>query len=252
MAERKLLMPKATAVWLVENTSLSFEQVAEFCGMHLLEVKGIADGDVAQGIKGMDPISSGQLTREEIQRGEDDPGHKLRLAERKVAVGIQTKKKGPKFTPASRRQERPNAVLWLIRNHPDMRDSQIIKLVGTTKPTIAQIRNRTHWNSPNLVAIDPVALGMCSQMDLDAEVQKCAKRASGTREEGETLLPTETTTLIPASRDEPQPDIEPTGMETHAETRSAQRSEEEAMLAKLRELSSDRPPPPGTEDQPDV
>ena len=243
MADRKLLMPKATAVWLVENTSLTFEQVAAFCNMHLLEVKGIADGDVAAGIKGMDPITSGQLTREEIKRAEDDDSHKLRLADRKLAVPVQTKRKGPRFTPSSQRQERPNAVLWLIRNHPELRDSQIIRLVGTTKPTIAQIRNRQHWNSPNLVAMDPVTLGMCSQIDLDAEVQKSAKRVPGARDDGATLLPTaETTTLIQASREVEQPPAEVvlTGAETHAETRNLQRTEEQAMLAKLKGLTGEK------------
>lgn len=251
MTDRKLLMPKATAVWLVENTSLTFEQIANFCGMHLLEVKGIADGDVAAGIKGMDPISSGQLSREEIKRAEEDSTHMLRLADRKVAAPVNTKRKGPRFTPASLRQERPNAVLWLLRNHPELRDSQIIRLVGTTKPTIAQIRSRQHWNSPNLVPIDPVTLGMCSQIDLDAEVLKSAKRASGDREEGATLLPASETTLIQASREVPQPQAEPalTGVETHAETRNLQRTEEEAMLAKLRGLSGGEKP--ATDETPD-
>ncbi len=143
MSDRRPLMPKATAVWLVENTSLTFEQIAELCGLHVLEVKGIADGDVAQGIKGMDPLSSGQLTREEIERAEADPSHKLHLAEQKVVMPEQAAKKGPRYTPVSRRHDRPNAVLWLLRNHPEMKDSQIMRLVGTTKPTIAQ-NSRPH------------------------------------------------------------------------------------------------------------
>src|SRR5690606_31019907 len=170
MSDRKPLMPKATAVWLVENTSLSFEQIAEFCGLHVLEVKGIADGDVAQGIKGMDPVTSNQLTREEIATAEKDPGHKLALAEAKVQIPETTTKRGPRYTPVSRRHDRPNAVLWLLRNHPELKTSQIMRLVGTTKPTIAQIKDRTHWNSPNLQPQDPVTLGLCSQTDLDAEV----------------------------------------------------------------------------------
>ena len=143
MTDRKPLMPKATAVWLVENTSLTFEQIAEFCGMHLLEIKSIADGDenVLKAIKGLDPVTSSQLTREEIARGEAEASHKLRLAEPKVAIPEQTKKKpGPRYTPVSRRHDRPNAVLWLLRNHPELKESQIIRLVGTTKPTIAQIQ----------------------------------------------------------------------------------------------------------------
>jgi hypothetical protein len=178
MSDRKPLMPKATAVWLVENTSLSFEQIAEFCGLHNLEVKGIADGDVAQGIKGMDPIASGQLTREEIARAETNASHRLRLAEAKVDIPVVKTKRGPRYTPVSRRQDRPNAVLWLLRNHPELKDSQIMRLVGTTKPTIAAIRDRAHWNSPNLTPQDPVTLGLCSQIDLDEEVRKGAKRVT--------------------------------------------------------------------------
>ena len=174
MSDRKPLMPKATAVWLVENTSLSFEQIAEFCGLHVLEVKGIADGDVAHGIKGMDPISSGQLSREEIARAEEDHDHKLELAPSKVNVPVVKTKAGPRYTPVSRRHDRPNAVLWLLRSHPELRDSQIMRLVGTTKPTIQSIRERTHWNSTNLTPQDPVTLGLCAQTALDAEVKKAA------------------------------------------------------------------------------
>ncbi|MBO0766340.1 MAG: DUF1013 domain-containing protein [Hyphomicrobiaceae bacterium] len=210
MSAHKPLMPKATAVWLVENTSLSFEQIAEFCGLHVLEVKGIADGDVAHGIKGLDPISNGQLTREEIQRAEEDPEHHLVLAERKIDVPQVKSKPGPRYTPVSRRQDRPNAVLWLLRNHPELKDSQIIRLVGTTKPTIAAIRDRTHWNSASLTPQDPVALGLCSQIDLDTEVQKAAVRLERERaeqrkklEKAGTLLPTSET--VPGLG--PQPDI---------------------------------------------
>src|SRR5436853_3711784 len=197
MSDRKLLMPKATAVWLVENTSLAFEQIAEFCGLHVLEVKGIADGDVAHGIKGMDPISSGQLSREEIARAEEDHDHLLKLAESKVNVPEVKSKPGPRYTPVSRRHDRPNAVLWLLRNHAELKDSQIMRLVGTTKPTIQAIRDRTHWNSQNLTPLDPVTLGLCSQTDLDNEVKKAAKRVERDRKEsdkglekGGTLLPT--------------------------------------------------------------
>lgn len=175
MSERPL-MPKATAVWLVENTALTFEQIAEFCGLHVLEVKGIADGDVAQGIKGMDPISSGQLTREEIKKAQADPDYRLKVAKSKVEMPVVKTKRVPKYTPLSRRQDRPNAILWLLRHHGELRDSQIMRLVGTTKPTIEAIRERTHWNSANLQPQDPVALGLCSQTDLDAEVRKAAKR----------------------------------------------------------------------------
>ncbi len=198
---RRPLMPKATAVWLVDNTSLSFEQVAEFCGLHPLEVKGIADGDVAQGIKGLDPIAAGQLTREEIKRAETNPGHHLKIQELKVDVPEAKAKKGPRYTPVSRRQDRPNAVLWLLKSHPELKDSQLMRLVGTTKPTIEAIRDRTHWNSANLSQLDPVTLGLCSQTDLDAEVHKAARRIERERKEQQkglapagTLLPTEETT----------------------------------------------------------
>jgi hypothetical protein len=197
---RTPLMPKGTAVWLVENTSLTFDQIAEFCQLHVLEVKGIADGDVAHGIKGMDAISSGQLTREEIQRGQDDAKYHLKLSEPKVEIPVVKTKKGPKYTPVSRRQDRPNAILWLLRQHAELKDSQIMRLVGTTKPTIEAIRERTHWNSPNLQPADPVTMALCSQTDLDREVQKAARRLERERKVAEkdaikagTLLPTEET-----------------------------------------------------------
>lgn len=188
------LMPKATAVWLVENTSLTFEQIADFCGLHVLEVKGIADGDVAQGIRGSDPITSGQLTRDEIARGQNDKNYRLRLSRSKVFLPELKGKRAPKYTPVSRRHDRPNAILWLLRNHPELKDTQIMRLVGTTKTTIQSIRDRTHWNSSSLQPQDPVALGLCTQIDLDAEVQKAAKRAEAERPEapvpaGATLQP---------------------------------------------------------------
>ncbi|WP_062230950.1 DUF1013 domain-containing protein [Aureimonas sp. N4] len=171
---QQLLMPKATAVWLVDNTSLSFEQIAEFCTLHPLEVKAIADGEAAQGIKGMDPIITGQLTRDEIVRAEKDPRHRLKIAPPKVRVP-EAKRKGPRYTPVSKRQDRPNAILWLVRNHPELKDNAISRLVGTTKHTIEQIRERTHWNSANLQPMDPVTLGLCSQIDLDLEVEKASR-----------------------------------------------------------------------------
>ncbi len=210
---RTPLMPKATAVWLVDNTSLTFEQIAEFCGLHVLEVKGIADGDVAHGIKGMDPISSGQLSREEIAAAEKDSKHRLKLSEPKVEVPEVKTKRGPRYTPVSRRQDRPNAILWLLRNHPELKDSQVMRLVGTTKPTILAIRERSHWNSPNLVAQDPVTLGLCSQIDLDAAVKRAAarlereqKKANKAAAKSGTLLPTEETigTAEAAAEAEPE------------------------------------------------
>jgi hypothetical protein len=169
------LMPKATAVWLVENTSLTFDQIAEFCKLHPLEVKGIADGEVAVGIKGFDPVTNGQLTREELDRAARNPEHKLKIAARKVVVPEMKRTKGPRYTPVSKRHDRPNAILWLTRNHPELKDAQIIRLVGTTKATIAQIRERTHWNSTQLQPVDPVSLGLCTQIDLDFEVGRAAK-----------------------------------------------------------------------------
>ncbi|MEM0900489.1 MAG: cell cycle transcriptional regulator TrcR [Pseudomonadota bacterium] len=170
----QLLMPKATAVWLVDNTALTFDQIAEFCTLHPLEVAAIADGESAQGIKGLDPINTGQLSRDEIAKAEGDPNHKLKMLEPKVRVP-PIKKKGPRYTPLSKRQDRPNAILWLIRNHPELKVAQISRLVGTTKNTIDQIRERTHWNSPNLQPVDPVALGLCTQIELDFEVARAAK-----------------------------------------------------------------------------
>jgi hypothetical protein len=197
------LMPKATAVWLVDNTSLSFDQIADLCHLHPLEVKAIADGDSAQGIKGLDPVSTGQLTREEIAAAEADPNHRLHLAEPKVRMPELKPKKGPRYTPVSRRQDRPNAILWLVRNHPELKDSQIMRLVGTTKSTIQAIRERTHWNASNLQPMDPVTLGLCSQIDLDLEVQRAAKEKPVDAEaQGATLLPAAETTV----RREPEPE----------------------------------------------
>jgi hypothetical protein len=188
------LMPKATAIWLVENTSLTFDQIAHFCKLHPLEVKGIADGEVGAGIRGHDPITSGQLTREEIERGEKNENYELKLAKSKVVLP-EVKRRGPRYTPLSRRQDRPNAILWLVRNHPELKDAQVMRLAGTTKTTIAAIRERTHWNSANLTPMDPVTLGLCSQIDLDLEVNRAAKSApQQTEDHGQTLLPAEETT----------------------------------------------------------
>ncbi len=199
---QQLLMPKATAVWLVDNTGLSFEQIATFCKLHPLEVKAIADGESAQGIKGLDPISTGQLSRDEIARGEGNPAYKLKLSEPKVRVP-ESKRKGPRYTPVSKRQDRPNAILWLVRNHPELKDAQISRLVGTTKTTIEQIRERSHWNSANLVPMDPVTLGLCTQIDLDMEVEKAAKgRPLPTAAElGATLESAQQTEKLAASDD---------------------------------------------------
>ncbi|MEQ8899126.1 MAG: DUF1013 domain-containing protein [Roseovarius sp.] len=169
------LMAKATAVWLVDNTTMSFKQIAEFTGMHELEIQGIADGDVAAGVKGFDPVANNQLTQEEIDKAEASPMHKLKLKFNPAAVG-EEKRRGPRYTPLSKRQDRPNAILWLVKFHPELADAQIAKLVGTTKPTIQTIRERTHWNISNMQPIDPVALGLCKQTELDAAVQKAAAK----------------------------------------------------------------------------
>ena len=177
----KPLMSKATAVWLVDNTTLSFRQIADFCGMHELEVQGIADGDVAAGVKGFDPVGNNQLDAVEIERGQLDPMYKLKLKFIQSAVG-EEKRRGPRYTPLSKRQDRPAAILWLVKFHPELSDGAVGKLVGTTKPTILSIRERTHWNISQITPIDPVALGLCKQTELDAAVQAAARKkaAEGT------------------------------------------------------------------------
>ena len=195
MATPAPLMPKATAVWLLDNTALTFDQIAEFCKLHPLEVKAIADGDSAQGIKGLDPIQTGQLTREQIGAAEADPEQKLTLSEQKVSVPTPDRgKKGPRYTPVSRRQDRPNAILWLVRNHPELKDAAIMRLVGTTKSTIAAIRDRTHWNAAALAPMDPVTLGLATQTDLDFEVNRANKEKPAPIDTGATLLPAAETT----------------------------------------------------------
>ncbi len=171
----KPIMAKATAVWLVDNTTLNFKQIAEFVGMHELEVQGIADGDVAQGVKGFDPVTNNQLTQQEIDAAQADPKHALKLKFNAAAQG-EEKRRGPRYTPLSKRQDRPASILWLVKFHPELSDGQISKLVGTTKPTIQAIRERTHWNISNIQPIDPVALGLCKQSELDASVQKAAAK----------------------------------------------------------------------------
>ena len=174
------IMAKATAVWLVDNTTISFKQIADFVGMHELEVQGIADGDVAAGVKGFDPIANNQLTQEEIDAAQDSVMHKIALKFNAAAAG-EEKRRGPRYTPLSKRQDRPASIYWLVKFHPELTDGQISKLVGTTKPTIQAIRERTHWNISNIQPIDPVALGLCKQGELDAAVQKAVakKLASG-------------------------------------------------------------------------
>src|SRR5690554_4498293 len=229
------LMPKATAVWLVENTSLTFEQVAEFCGLHVLEVKGIADGDVAQGIKGMDPVASGQLTRAEIERCQNDPDARLQVSESKYKLPPIAPRKGPRYTPVSRRQDRPDAIAWLLRYHPELTDAQISKLVGTTKPTIQSIRDRSHWNSANIKPVDPVTLGLCTQIELDAIVQKAARKLERERKKAAKEAGT-SETLLPASET-----IAPEAIEEPAEEQVDERDEKktydaDSVFAKLKDV----------------
>lgn len=191
----QILMPKATAVWLVDNTSLTFEQIADFCGLHPLEVKGIADGEVARDIRGADPIANGQLTREELDRANANPKYRMKAQKSRHAELLKPSKKAPRYTPVSRRQDRPDAIAWFLRNHPEVPDSQISKLLGTTKATIDQVRNRTHWNSANIKPVDPVTLGLSTQLELDAIVRRAAEKRAredakrGVVDEGASLKP---------------------------------------------------------------
>lgn len=170
----KPLMPHATAAWLVENSSLSFTQIAEFCGLHILEVQAIADDTAATKLTGRDPIRSGELTHEEIERGQADPDYELQLIK---APDSATRTKGPRYTPVSKRQDKPDGIAWLLKNHPELSDGQIGKLIGTTRTTINAIRDRTHWNMANIEPKDPVTLGLTSQRELDASVAKAQKAA---------------------------------------------------------------------------
>ncbi|HEY3798685.1 MAG TPA: cell cycle transcriptional regulator TrcR [Caulobacteraceae bacterium] len=191
----QILMPKATAVWLVDNTSMSFEQIADFCGLHPLEVKGIADGEVARDIRGADPITNGQLTREELDKAQSDPAYRMKAQKSRHAELLKPIKKAPRYTPVSRRQDRPDAIAWFVRNHPEVTDAQVSKILGTTKATIDQVRDRTHWNSTNIKPVDPVTLGLVTQLELDAVVKLAAEKKAkddarkGILPEGPTLQP---------------------------------------------------------------
>lgn len=194
----QILMPKATAVWLVDNTSLTFDQIADFCGLHPLEVKGIADGEVARDIRGADPIANGQLSRDELDRAEKNDKYRMVAQKSRHAELLKPVKKAPRYTPVSRRQDRPDAIAWFIRNHPEVPDSQVARLLGTTKATIDQVRNRQHWNSANIKPVDPVTLGLATQLELDAVVRKAAdKRAKEAARRGE--VDPDGPTLRPAS-----------------------------------------------------
>src|SRR6201997_275790 len=165
------LMPKATAVWLVENTSLTFEQIADFCELHPLEIQAIADGEVANQMQGLDPVANGQTTAEEIRRCQADPQARLKLSPQALPPRV-VKHRGPRYTPIAKRQDKPDAIAYLLKSHPELSDAQISKLIGTTKPTIAAVRDRTHWNSPNIKPRHPVALGLCTMEMLEAAVQR--------------------------------------------------------------------------------
>ncbi len=181
----KPLMPHATATWLVDNTALSFEQIAEFCGLHILEVQAMADDLAGSKYTGRDPVHAGELTQAEIEKGQADPAYSLKMHKAPVEV---TRTKGPRYTPVSKRQDKPDGIAWILRNHPEVSDAQISKLIGTTRNTIGAIRDRSHWNIQNIQAKDPVTLGLCSQRELDAMVAKAAKRA-GITEDVEAVKP---------------------------------------------------------------
>ncbi|MFC6197457.1 DUF1013 domain-containing protein [Ponticaulis profundi] len=184
-----ILMPKATAVWLIDNTTLTFDQIADFCGLHHLEVKGIADGEVAQSMRGADPVASGELSRLEIERAEKDPKYMMKATQHKLDASIpQPKRKGARYTPISRRQDRPNAIAWFLFHHKEVTDAQISKLIGTTKATINSVRDRSHWNSQNIKPVDPVTLGLCSQIELDALISKASEKRRKMEAEKEASL----------------------------------------------------------------
>jgi len=222
----KPLMPHATATWLVDHTGLSFEQIAEFCGLHILEVQAMADDLASSKYTGRDPVHSGELTQEEIERGQADSSYSLVMQKAPVEV---TRTKGPRYTPVSKRQDKPDGIAWILRSHPEVSDAQISKLIGTTRNTIGAIRERTHWNIQNIQPKDPVTLGLCSQRELDAVVAKAAKRAGIT--EGETVSGDDRSDkekLIEELRAEREANVK-------AAAEAAQEAEAEAWLAAKRE-----------------
>jgi len=212
----EVLMPKATAVWLVDNTTLTFDQIAAFCNLHALEVQGIADGEVATGIKGVDPIATGQLNQDEIDRCTNDAAQRLRRSNARLRE-TQRRSKGPRYTPLSRRQDRPNAIAWLVRYHPELTDAQVSKLVGTTKQTITAVRDRTHWNISNITPQDPVTLGLSRQVDLDGAVQKAQDKLEKQQAKADKELAKKRAASLSAAEESGQP--------------SAQRDDDQAALA---------------------
>jgi uncharacterized protein len=197
------LMPHATAAWLVENTSLTFEQIAEFCGLHILEVQAIADDTAATKLTGRDPIRAGELNQDEIEKGQNDPDYKLQMVKEPDPV---RRTKGPRYTPVSKRQEKPDGIAWIIKNHPEVSDGQISKLIGTTRTTISAIRDRTHWNMANITPKDPVTLGLTTQRELDAAVAKAAK-AAGAAAPVDTTFDSDREALIEELRQEREQNV---------------------------------------------
>ena len=237
MAEQpKPLMPHATATWLVDNTGLSFEQISEFCGLHILEVQAMADDLAGSKYTGRDPVHAGELTLEEIEKGQADTNYALVMQKAPVEV---TRTKGPRYTPVSKRQDKPDGINWLLRNHPEISDAQISKLIGTTRNTINAIRDRSHWNIQNIQAKDPVTLGLCAQRELDAVVAKAAKRA-GKAQPAEGAESSEVAAAAPVDgRSDKEKLIEELQAEREANAKAAaeaaQEAEAEAWLAAKRD-----------------
>ncbi len=222
----KPLMPHATATWLVDNTALSFEQIAEFCGLHILEVQAMADDLAGSKYTGRDPVHSGELTQAEIEKGQADPAYVLKMHKAPVEV---TRTKGPRYTPVSKRQDKPDGIAWILRNHPEVSDAQISKLIGTTRNTIGAIRDRSHWNIQNITPKDPVTLGLCSQRELDAMVAKAAKRAGITEDAEAAAAP------IRNDREKLIEELRAEREASHkAAAEAAQEAEAEAWLARRR------------------
>ncbi|MFC3100956.1 DUF1013 domain-containing protein [Altererythrobacter lauratis] len=223
MAQPTPLMPHATASWLVDNTALSFEQIAEFCGLHILEVQAMADDLASSKYTGRDPVHSGELTHEEIARGQANPEYRLKMQKAPVDV---SRTKGPRYTPVSKRQDKPDGIAWIIRNHPEISDAQIGKLIGTTRNTINAIRERSHWNIANITPKDPVTLGLCSQRELDAAVARAAKKA-GAQQAAEQEAEAEET-MAASRRDDREALIEELKAEREAAARLASEAAQEA------------------------
>ena len=229
MAQPTPLMPHATATWLVDNTSLSFEQIAEFCGIHILEVQAMADDLASSKYTGRDPVHAGELTQEEIEKGQADPSYALKMHKAPVEV---TRTKGPRYTPVSKRQDKPDGIAWIIRNHPEVSDAQISKLIGTTRTTITAIRERSHWNIQNIQAKDPVTLGLCSQRELDAIVAKAAKAAGTDGQSAGAADTTDRDRLIEELRAEREAQVK-------AASDAAQQAEADAWLENKRAQEAD-------------